>query len=353
MDKILVIQQKMIGDVLVSSLICAHLKNRYPEAKIHYAVHEHTKAVVENHPSIDRLILKPKDQSIVAFAAYLNTLRRERYDLVVDAYGKLESNLMVLFSGSKHRVSYHKWYTQWIYSKTVKRSSVVYSIAGNAIEDRLRLIFEEQEIQEQTLTPQIHVTERDQKWAQDYLADQDLDRNKPLVMVSVLGSAENKSLPAQQMAQILDHIAQHTQATLLLNYIPNQRPLVDAILAHTQAVTQSRIKPEIYGNNLNQFLALLAECSVLIGNEGGAVNMAKALGRPTFTIFSPWINKRAWNAFVDDQNHCAVHLKDFRPELYASGAGLQAKKNHQSLYQALELELFSAELSKFYKTHLY
>ena len=34
------------------------------------------------------------------------------------------------------------------------------------------------------------------------------------------------------------------------------------------------------------------ECVVIIGNDGGAINMAKALNKPSFIIFSPWIEKK-------------------------------------------------------------
>ena len=51
--KILVIQQKMIGDVLASSTLCNTLKNEYPEAQIDYLIYPFTSPVVENNPNID------------------------------------------------------------------------------------------------------------------------------------------------------------------------------------------------------------------------------------------------------------------------------------------------------------
>ena len=44
--------------------------------------------------------------------------------------------------------------------------------------------------------------------------------------------------------------------------------------------------------------------------------MAKALSIPTFTIFSPWIKKEAWNMFDDGKKHVSVHLKDFDKNIY-------------------------------------
>jgi ADP-heptose:LPS heptosyltransferase len=44
--KILVIQQKMIGDVLVSSIICNNLRTAYPDAQIDYLVYSSTTPVL-------------------------------------------------------------------------------------------------------------------------------------------------------------------------------------------------------------------------------------------------------------------------------------------------------------------
>ena len=55
--KILVIQQKMIGDVLVSSILCNNLKKAYPNARIDYLVYESTTPVIEGNPNISNIIL--------------------------------------------------------------------------------------------------------------------------------------------------------------------------------------------------------------------------------------------------------------------------------------------------------
>ncbi len=55
--KILVIQQKVIGDVLISSIICNNLKTEYPDAQIDYIIYDYTFGVVENNPNINNFIM--------------------------------------------------------------------------------------------------------------------------------------------------------------------------------------------------------------------------------------------------------------------------------------------------------
>ena len=56
MKKILVIQNKRIGDVLIASIIAANLKQLYPRSQIDYIVYDYTTGVIENNPNIDNII---------------------------------------------------------------------------------------------------------------------------------------------------------------------------------------------------------------------------------------------------------------------------------------------------------
>ena len=54
---VLVIQQKMIGDVLISTLICKNLKLWKPEIKIDFVANRHTLDVIRNNPYIDEILV--------------------------------------------------------------------------------------------------------------------------------------------------------------------------------------------------------------------------------------------------------------------------------------------------------
>ncbi len=345
----------MIGDVLISSVLCSHLKGQFPGAQLHYAIHQGTLAVVQGHLDIDHFIISAPKKSGTQWKELRNQIQRERYDLIVDAYGKLESMMMILGSGAAKIFGHKKWFGPLVYTKISKPSGRVYTLAGNAIEDRLRLLYSESEIQEKALEfrPKIYLDENEVNWAKDLLAKHQLNQGQTLAMVSILGSSLDKSLPAQTMAQILTALAQKPRTHILLNYIPNQKTTVDEILALVPEEHHTNLHPEVYGQNLREFLAILSQVHYLVGNEGGAVNMAKALDIPTFTLFSPWINKAAWNSFDDGHTHIGVHLKDFTPERFSGQSNKEIRKNYQVFYDAFQFELFAGQLDAFCQTHNY
>ena len=53
--KIAVIQPKMIGDVLITSVIFEELKQKFPTAELHFIVNKNTIPVLENNPFIDKI----------------------------------------------------------------------------------------------------------------------------------------------------------------------------------------------------------------------------------------------------------------------------------------------------------
>jgi len=91
---------------------------------------------------------------------------------------------------------------------------------------------------------------------------------------------------------------------------------------------------------------------MIIGNDGGAINMAKALGKPSFIIFSPWIDKKGWATFEDGINHVSLHLNEFKPNLFEGKTAKIVKKETVSFYKEFTPELIYPTLSTFLETHL-
>ena len=348
--KVLVIQQKMIGDVLASSILCNNLKLLYPDAQIDYLIYPFTKPVVENNPNIDTIILFKDEyrKSKKAFLNFLVGIRRAKYDLVIDAYGKLESNLVVGVSGAKTKIGFHKSYTNFIYTKTVREIPQPLTNAGTALENRLNLLSSlNHNNSKLDIKPRIFLTEEEIQNGKRILDANNIDSSKKIFMIGALGSGNNKTYPFPFMAKVLDFIVEKTDAVLLFNYMPSQKKEARAIFDLCKPETQNHIKIDVIPGSIREFLSITYHCDALIGNEGGAVNMAKALSIPTFTIFSTWIKKEAWNSFEDGTTNVSVHLKDFKPELYGEKSPKEMKKEALSLYEHYTPDLVLPALEKY------
>ena len=303
----------MIGDVLTSSLLFEVLKDNNKEAELHYLINSHTSDIINNNPFIDDVIyFTPEvEKSYWKFIAFIKQIRSKKYDVIIDVYGKLSSNLITLFSGASIKISYFKKQTSFIYSHPIKRLKKPQNNASLAIENRLRLL-EPLNISFNNSSPKIYLQQSEIDLAKELLSSFSVDLSKPLYMISVLGSNSKKTYPSEYMAKLLDSIVLEKPDTqLLFNYIPSQFNDAKRIYDLCTTRTQDHIFLDLYGKSLLEFLALTNHCNALIGNEGGAINMAKALQVPTFIIFSPHLNKSNWFGKLENEKHVAVHLSDF------------------------------------------
>lgn len=351
--KILVIQQKMIGDVLASSTICNSLKNEYPTAQIDYLIYPFTCPVVENNPNIDNLILFTDEvqKSKTELLKFCFRIKKTKYDVVVDAYGKLESNIITALSGAKTKIGFYKSYTHLLYTDTIKELSTPKTNAGLALENRMLLLQPFSLKKPLKIKPEIFLKDSEIENGKQTLLQNQLDFSKKIYMIGVLGSGKTKTYPAKYMAEILDKIVVDTDATLLFNYIPSQLKEAQEIFNLCRPETQKNIKIDIVPKSIREFLSITYHCDALIGNEGGAVNMAKALNKPTFTIFSTWIKKEAWNSFDDGIKNMSIHLKDLKPELYGEKSAKEMKNQAMELYQAFTPDIIIPCLEEYLKTN--
>ncbi|WP_299368603.1 glycosyltransferase family 9 protein [Winogradskyella sp.] len=351
--KILIIQQKMIGDVLATSILFEAIKQKYPEAELHYVLNSHTYPVVEGNPFIDQFhFFTPRhEKSKRQLWQFANQLRLEKFDVVIDVYALLSSNIITLRSKATIRISIDKGRNSLIYNHTFKNNPEAKTNAGLAIENRLQLLEPLDIDTSKIVRPKIYLTEGEKSNAKQFLESSGIDLKKPLFMIGVLGSGQNKTYPFGYMAEVIDTIAkEQPKSQILFNYIPKQERDAKAIFELCLLETKSHIFFDVFGKSLRDFLAITSHCNALIGNEGGAINMAKALYIPTFTIFSPWIKKEAWNMFDDGVKHVSVHLKDYKEHIYKDVSHPKQLKSKASiLYEEFKPSFFEDEIKAFLK----
>lgn len=353
MKKILIIQNKRIGDVLISSVIANNYKAKYPDSVIHLMAYDFTHGVIQNNPNIDRII-SINEKELKKFKNLLRKIRevqKEKYDIIFDPYSKLQSRLICKFGGAKQTVGHKsrkKIGNLGYYTHPVDILKVKSQPCGKAIEDRIHLLQQVDTFEHINYEPKIFLTEQEQAFTVP-LKYQD----KPIIMLGVLGSTPQKSMPYEYVAQVVDYIASNFYCYILFNYSPNQKSEADTI--YNLCEHKTTIILDVYAPSIRDFAVLMNQCAVLVSNEGGTVHIAKALNKPTFTIFSPYVNKDDWSSFEDGKFHKSVHLLDFVPNAISELTYEKYKeieKNPRELYLQLTPEMIISELKSFLEHHL-
>lgn len=347
--KVLVIQHKMIGDVLVSSIICENLKKAYPNAQIDYLVNNNTVDILKNNPSISNLVIfNPKEQKgIWNLLQFAFKIRKEKYDLVIDAYSKLQSWIICLICGGKQKISYLKKGREFIYTDTVPFAAFPETYLGLAIERRLSLLNPLHLAIEKITEPKLYLSSEEIEKANEAFKYHSIDSSRKTIMISLLGSENIKTYPLNYMTQVVDYIGIHYNVNILFNYFPKQLEQAKEVFENCSDKTKSKIYFELFGDSLRDYMGLMNNCELIIGNDGGAINMAKALGKSSFIIFSPWIEKKIWATFEDGIKHTSVHLNDFKPELFEGKTEKELKSLSLEYYTKFEPALFLKNIKSF------
>ena len=349
--KVLVIQQKMIGDVLLSTLICKNLKIWDPTIKIDFVANNQTLGVLKNNPYIDNIIVF-KDtykNDKLGLINFIMSFQNKRYEYIIDAYGKLESMLITIFTPAKTKIGYSKFYTDWIYDKPIKRIKSSNEKLQLSILHRLQLLEPILGDRISTTDFEIYLTQNEEKEIAKRF-DLTLEGNKKPIMIAAMGSGKNKTYPIEYLAIIIDLAFESTNAPIILNYIPNQKLEINRLIRMLKPKTKKAIKNSLSPNSLRDYIVTVSRCQAVIGNEGGAINIAKGLSKPTFAIFSPVIDPNGWHTEVKNKN-MAVHILDYFPYIIDLKNKSNIKKTDrvEALYLKLEPKLFQQKLINFLK----
>lgn len=344
----------MIGDVLVSSILCNNLKKAYPDSEIHYMVYASTTPVLEGNSNIDKIVLFTEDyrKSKIALFKFVISLRKENYDIIIDAYSKLESWLAVLLSNAKQTISYKKVGRTFLYTDNVERKKHAETNLGLAIEHRLSLLTPLDLKIDIDPVPKLYVTDTDREFADSLFQKYEISNKKSILMVAVTGSEILKTYPEEYMAKVVDFIADNYDVNILFNYNPVLKGNAESIYKQCKSSTKEKIFFDAYGKSLREYIAIMNASDLIMGNDGGAINMAKALDKPSFTIFSPWIPKELWGTFEDGKLHVSVHLNDFKPEVFQNKTIKDLKNNTLELYTEFNPKLILDKLKKFLDRNL-
>ena len=353
MKKILIIQNKRIGDVLISSVIANNYKAKFPESEVHFMAYDFTHGVISNNPNIDKIItINDKElKKIPVLLQLIRQIRKEKYDIIFDPYSKTQSKLICKFSGAPQTIGHksRKKMGNWgYYTHPVTISKEKTKICGKAIEDRIHLLSQAGDFEPIDYEPKIFLSEAEKKenWLGKYAA-------KKVIVFGVLGSTPQKSMPYNYVAKIVDFIASNYDVNLLFNYAPHQKEEAQKIFEMCN--NKSNIILDIYASSIRDFVKIMNQSAILVSNEGGTVHIAKALNKPTFTIFSPYVNKDHWASFEDGILHHSVHLLEMKPDLFDSFTFEERKKiekNPDELYKQLTPELILPELEIFLKNNI-
>jgi len=94
--KILIIRLSSIGDIIQCMSVITGLKNKYPDANIHWVARADLASLVKIDPRIDKIWEFDRQEGFTGVFKLGSKLKKEKYDYIYDAHSNIRSNILKL-----------------------------------------------------------------------------------------------------------------------------------------------------------------------------------------------------------------------------------------------------------------
>ncbi|WQW92495.1 lipopolysaccharide heptosyltransferase I [Helicobacter pylori] len=313
--KIAIVRLSALGDIIVSAVFLAAIKECLPNAQIEWFVDERFSAILEHSPYIDKLHPIALKSALTTFNPLkifklFKSLRAYEYDIIIDMQGLVKSALITQMLKAPKKVGFdyasaRESLSAFFYSQKVsiaydepilKRNFTLLSQALNLPKNEIS----------EGLSSRFKVFSYQDSPKIDAL---NLNQNKLKILFVLETSKINKTYPTERFKELalmlenfqiclLWHADEH-KATTLYGALKNQRDVL--------------LLPKL---TLNEVKALLFKMDVIIGGDTGITHLAWALQKASITLYGNTPMERfklesPINVSLTGNSNANYHKKDF------------------------------------------
>lgn len=291
--KILLIQFRPAGDVLLLTSVVKALKKKYPESAITFMVNEKESILIRDFPLIDNFILvkKIKKDNLPGYFRYIKyslsiylLTFRNRYDVVIDFIGNPKSAIVSFLSRALLRIGRRLGARSFAYNEIIPP----YSENMNGITKRLSHLMP-LGIDAQYIEPEINFSVEDRKFADAYIKLLDLGPEQKIIFLAPNSPRSARRWKADYFIAAGRALAEKLNAKILIAWGPGEEKY-SAHITEGIGGSAEMIPP----TSLKEMAAIISFSDIMITNDSGPKHMANAAGVSTVTIYGP-TSPRTWN----------------------------------------------------------
>lgn len=294
---ILIVNIRLIGDVILTTPLIGLLKDAYPEASIDLLVNRGTGEFLEKDPRVSEVLYSGSKESGAkqAKGGYFGKIFR-RYDLAINMNASDRGNIAVLMAGKRIRVGFHNSGNFWksIWQKLLLTHSLRLP-EDFPIARFCQVVAHALDIPHSHLTVKVYWDDADDTRVRDVLEER--GTGDAFFVVHPFARWIYKFWRFESFAAVSDRIVERYGWQPVWTSSPSaeeKRQLVE-----TAALC--RYKPVIIDGvlTLNQMTCLLGRAKLYLGLDTAITHLAASTGIPTVALFGPTFTSR-WFPWYND-----------------------------------------------------
>ncbi|GAA8866303.1 lipopolysaccharide heptosyltransferase I [Helicobacter pylori] len=312
---IAIVRLSALGDIIVSAVFLAAIKERFTNAQIEWFVDERFSAILEHSPYIDKLHPIALKSTLTTFNPLkifklFKSLRAYEYDIVIDMQGLIKSALITQMLKAPKKVGFdyasaRESLSAFFYSQKV---SIAYN--ESVLKRNFTLLFHALNLPKKEISEGLSSRSKVFSYQNSPKIDAlNLNKNKLKILFVLETSKINKTYPIErfkELALALENFqicllwhADEDKAAALYGALKNQRDVL--------------LLPKL---TLNEVKALLFKMDLIIGGDTGITHLAWALQKPSITLYGNTPMERfklesPINVSLTGNSNANYHKKDF------------------------------------------
>ncbi len=277
---LLIVRTDRIGDVVLSLPLAPIIKKHLPECKITFLVRNYTKALVDNHPYIDDvIILKEKGKKIPVRENVAN-IAKYNFDAAVIVYPTFVTSLIIYLSKIKNRIGTgYRWYSflfnQKIYEhrKFAEKHELEYNV------NLLRKFGIEENVSPARVEFHIFPDKSSEEKIDEILRRSEIKTDDPIIIIHPGSGGSSVDLPQQKFRSLVEKIAHDLTENIILTGSDREKYLCENLKLRAGILNLAG-KLDLPG-----MIALIKKCSIFISNSTGPIHIAAALNKYTIGFY--------------------------------------------------------------------
>lgn len=260
-QSILVVTLSNLGDVIMTTPVIMTLVGEFPSARISVVVGPRAKGLLEKSPHVHRIVIYDKKGGLLSKWKFLQELRKEKYDWVVDLRN---TAIPFLVSCRKRGPLFRK------FKKTNMRERHLEILAMMGMKERCAEPFR-------------FFDKADETSCLGKLAVKGIEEKEGWILVAPGAASGRKRWGVEHFREVILQLLDLTNRKVLLIGAENEKSIAEAVKKNMGPTVQIFCGD----TNMNETAALISKAGLVIANDSAIMHLGYELGTPTVGVFGP------------------------------------------------------------------
>ncbi len=276
--KILVIQLRRIGDILLTTSVLRYLKESVGPCEVDFLCEPCGRDILATHPHLREVLIYDKNRPLHE----ISRIRKKSYDVIIDFMNNPRTSVLVGFSGAKQTVSFRRGIRSLFYNMTFPTPQVPEYVPLR----KIRLVKSWLEASGKSalnpagFLPELFLVEEEKAFAANWMKSENLQGNDFVVLVPA-HRHPIRQWRSEGFREVGLRLAQES-IKVFLAWGPGEEKIIEEVQRGDQDILK-KLPP----TSLRQMAAIFKQSRLVVTNDSGAMHLAVSVGTPTVTIYGP------------------------------------------------------------------